>query len=181
MSENQEVKIILPEVISSGSGRISSPISLDLRNTKEAERRLYEVKMVNPSTYADLDYCFNSAYRELKRHYASVTYEIDNVNKRIGEIRAGIIIDKYPDFMKDKPAKMDTADMRNSFVARDPDYQMAVDRLNQLQMIEKLVDGKIKVFERACSFMRKQMDLILRSGVDPNIYVTNKGSFNGKE
>jgi hypothetical protein len=39
-----------------------------------------------------------------------------------------------------------------------------------LQALENLLEGKVKVVENVCRYMRKSMDMIIRSGIDPNKY-----------
>jgi hypothetical protein len=43
-----------------------------------------------------------------------------------------------------------------------------------LKALEAFAEGKIKVMENVSRWMRKQMDLVLRSGINPNLYVTTK-------
>lgn len=153
----------------------SPAISLEITSTKEAERRLIEAKTVNPLTYSDLEHCFNESYRELKKHMSTVGYQIALADKALETAKANVLLDKYPDFMKDKPKAQDNADMRKAFMMRDPDYLAALDRVAQLKAIETFVDGRIKVMENVCRYMRKQMDLVLRSGLsNANLYNTQK-------
>lgn len=153
----------------------SPELSLDLSKTREAERRLIEAKTVNPLTYSDLEHCFNESYRELKRHVAAIGYQIAMTNKAIEEAKATVLLDKYPEFMKDRPKSADNADMRKAFLARDEEYSMALDRLNMLNAMESFVDGRIKVMENVCRYMRKNMDLVIRSGLsNADIYSTIK-------
>ena len=139
-------------------------LRIPLDKTLEAERRLEEAKLVNPATYADLEYTFNESYRELKRAYASVTYRLAKAEENIENIKAGILLDKYPEFIKDKGKSFDNMDMRKSFIQRDPEYAKAVDYRDQIKAIEMLIDSRIKVMERTCTYMKKQMELIIRSG-----------------
>lgn len=150
-------------------------VDLDLTKTREAESRLPEARMVNPSTYADLEFCFNEAYRELRRHDASLGYQITQAEKRAEMLKAEILLDRYPEFMKDRPKSQDSADTRKAFLMRDSEYLKAVDTIAMLKAAQAMVDGKIKVFEKTCQYCRKQMDLIIRSGLSSrDLYNTNK-------
>jgi len=61
-----------------------------------------------------------------------------------------------------------------AFFMRDSSYTAALDRIAQLKAFECFVDGRIKVMENVCRYMRKQMDLVLRSGLsNANLYVTH--------
>jgi hypothetical protein len=138
---------------------------LDMDNIIEAEMRIHESKMVSPVTYADLEHCYNEAYRDLRRHLSTVGYQIAMAEKAIEEAKATVLLDKYPEFMAGKPKSHDNADLRKAFLIRDEHYAAALDRFNQLKAVESSLDGKIKVMENVCRYMRKKMDLILRSGL----------------
>jgi hypothetical protein len=154
----------------------SPELSLEMSKIREAEARLIEAKTVNPITYADLEHTFNEAYRDLKRHLAAIGFQLDMANKHLEEVKADIILDKYPQYLEDKAIKKsnDSADLRKAFMARDPAYQNAIDRIAQLTAVQSNMDGKIKVMENVCRYMRKQMDLVLRSGLSgKDLYNTN--------
>lgn len=166
MSESLSLNI--PALMKGGDVQLR-PLIVDLSATKVAESRLLEAKDVNPATYTDLEYCFNESYRELKRALASVQYEIGRTQNAMDNIKAELLIDKYPAFMEGKPKSQDNADLRKAFVQRDKDYQQALDRLQNLSALETLIEGRIKVMERVTSYMRKKMDLIIRAGYNPGI------------
>jgi hypothetical protein len=130
-----------------------------------AESRLLEAKLVTPSTYSDLEYCFNEAYREQKQNFAKVTFEISKTEKAIDDEKGRLLIDEYPVFLEQNPKLKDTADIKKAFLCRDKTISDLSDKLNTLKALEVVIDGKIKVMERTCSYMRKKMDLIIRSGV----------------
>jgi hypothetical protein len=140
-------------------------LRLEMDKIIEAEHRIHESKMVSPVTYADLEHCYNEAYRDLRRHLSSIGYQIALADKALEEAKATVLLDKYPAFMDGKPKSHDSADLRRAFLTRDSDYNEALDRINQLKALESNFDGKIKVFENICRFMKKKMDLILRSGL----------------
>jgi len=152
----------------------SPALSLDVSSTREAERRLIDAKTVNPLTYSDLEHCFNESYRELKRHMSTLGYQIAMADKALAVAKSDLLLDKYPDFMKDKPKTQDNADLRMAFFMRDPAYTNALDRIAQLKAFECFVDGRIRVMENVCRYLRKQMDLVLRSGLsNADLYLTH--------
>lgn len=152
----------------------SPALSLEMSSTREAEKRLVEAKTVNPLTYSDLEHCFNESYRELKKHMSTLGYQLAMADKALETAKSDLLLDKYPDFMKDKPKTQDNADLRKAFFMRDPEYVAALDRINQIKAIESFVDGRIKVMENVCRYMRKQMDLVLRSGLsNADLYLTH--------
>lgn len=155
----------------------SPALSMDMGNVREAESRIIEAKTVNPATYADLEHSYNEAYRDLKKYLAAIGYQIVSAEKTLEEAKADILLDKYPQYLEEKGIKktQDNADLRRAFMARDPDYQAALDRVNQLKALESNFDGKIKVFENVCRYMRKKMDLLIRSGMSNSDYYNTQG------
>lgn len=139
-------------------------MSIDLSKTRHAETRLPEAQSVNAATYANLEYIFNEAYRELRTAYATVCYRHSKAEEEIENVKAEIILGPYQEYVKDKPKNFDNADMRKSFVQREPNYQKAVDVRDQLKAIETLLDTRIKTMERTCAYMKKQLELLIRSG-----------------
>lgn len=145
-------------------GGSKDPMVLDLSKIREAESRIIEAKTVNPMTYVDLEHSFNEAYRDLKRHLSTVAFAIALAEKAMEEAKANILLDKYPTYLETSKVK-DNADIRKAFMIRDKEYTDALDRINQLRAVESNFDGKIKVMERTCAYMKKEIDLLLRSGL----------------
>jgi hypothetical protein len=146
-------------------------------NVIEAEKRLIEAKTVNPATYADLEHTFNESYRDLKKNLAAIGYQIALTDKAMEQAKADVLLDKYPEFLESNNMKksQDNADLRKAFLMRDEAYIAGLDRMNQLKTLENNLEGKIKVMENVCRYMRKQMDLILRSGLsNRDYYVSQK-------
>lgn len=140
-------------------------MALAFTETKEAEMRLPETRTVNPANYNDLEYTFNMCYKEQKTNYADIGMMIGKVEEQVENIKARILMDSYPLHMKDKPRYLDTSDYRKAFVQLDPEYAKAMGHLNLLKGYERLIEGRIKWAEKVCSYMKKQMDLIARSGM----------------
>lgn len=150
-------------------------LKLSMEKIVEAEKRLLEAKTVNPVTYADLESCYNESYRDLKRHLSSIGYNIAMAEKSMENAKANVLLDIYPNYIEANGIK-DNADIRKALLARDETYSAALDRYNQLKALESNFDGKVKVLENVCRYMRKQMDLLLRSGMsNRDYYNTNKG------
>ena len=150
----------------------SPVLRLEMASIRKAERRLIEAKNVNPSTYADLEHDYNEAYRELKKHMSAIGYQLAMANKALEEAKADVILGSYADHLQGKPKYQDNSNMRDAFITRDPNYTAAYERVAQLKALESNFEGKIKVLENVCRYMRKKMDLILRSGVDSNVFNT---------
>lgn len=144
-------------------------VALSFSNVKEGERRLIEARIVNPSTYSELEFTFNEGYREARANVAVIGYELTQAERIFRKIQSELILDEYPNFLKQKGLK-DNATVRDAFLESQPQYVDAQERINMLKAMEALMDGKIKVFENVCRYMRKQMDILIRSGIDPNKY-----------
>lgn len=140
----------------------------------EAEKRLIEAKTVNPITYVDLEHSFNESYRDLKRHLSAIGYQIAVTDKAMETAKADVLLDKYPGYIESNGLK-DNSDLRKAFLSRDKAHSDALDRMNQLKALESNFDGKIKVMENVCRYMRKQMDLLIRSGLSNKDYYVTSG------
>ena len=151
-------------------------LKMEMKNIRYAEQRLIEAKTVNPITYADLEHTFNEAYRDLKKYIASVGYALTMAQKSLEDAKADVILGSYAELMAGKPKSHDTADLRGAYLARDPAYSAALERIAQLKALEANLDGKMKVMENVCRYMRKQMDIVLRSGMgSADYYITHGG------
>jgi hypothetical protein len=147
----------------------SDQIMLPMTSIREGERRLIEAKMVNPATYADLEYTFGEGYREAKKNITIIGYEITRAEKALREAKSVAILDEYPDFLKQNKLK-DNATVRDAFLERQANFVAAHDRIDMLKAMQDLMDGKVRVFENVCRYMKVEMNLVIRSGVDSNKY-----------
>jgi hypothetical protein len=142
---------------------------LDVTKIREGESRLHESQVVNPGTYSELEYTYGEGYREAKKHLSVIYYQITMAEKAMDDAHSVAIMDEYPEYLT-KTGKKDSTALQKAFLARYQPYVEAKDRVSMLKAMEKLMEGKVKVFENTCRAMKKTMDLILRSGVDPNKY-----------
>jgi hypothetical protein len=157
----------------------SPAMKLEMDSIREAESRYVEAKTVNPITYSDLEHTFNQSYRDIKRHLSTIGYHLTLAEKALREASANVILGAYAEHMIGKPKYQDNAHLRDAFLMRDPDYVGALDRINQLKALQSNFEGKMKVVENVCKYMRQKMYLISKSGMDPNLYVTS-GDDHGK-
>ena len=94
-------------------------------------------------------------------------------DKGMRQAKSDFLLDKYPDLIKDRPKGENNTDSRDAHLMRDPSYVEALDRVAMLTAMEAFMEGRVKTVENVCRYMRKRMDLILRSGVSgANIYNT---------
>lgn len=148
----------------------SPELKLEMGPIRMAESRFLEAKTVNPATYSDLEHTFNESYRDLKRHLSAIGYQLTLADKELRAAKANVILGSFAEHMQGKPKYQDNADLRDAFLMKDSTYVSALDRVNQLKAIESNFEGKIKVIENVCRYMRQKMYLISKSGVpmDPH-------------
>lgn len=142
---------------------------LSFTNIDSGEKRLREAQLVNPATYAELEYTYGEGYREAKKNLTLVGYEIAQADKILRQIKSEHLIDHYPAFLKEKGIK-DNASMREAYLEQQEEYVQANDRLSALKALEQHLENKIRVFENVSRYMKKQMDILIRSGINPNKY-----------
>lgn len=165
MSEKQELVI-------AAFGK-TPELRLDVTNIRTAETRYVEAKTVNPSTYAELEHTFNESYRDLKRHLSSIGYQLTLADKALRQAQGAVILGTYAEYLKDKPKSMDSTRLQDAFLMKDEEYLKALDRVNQLKAMQTNFEGKVKVVENVCKYMRQKMYLISKSGaLDPHVGVT---------
>jgi hypothetical protein len=150
-------------------------LELSMTKTREGESRLLEAKMCNPITYAELECTYNQAWREIKTNLAIIGDQLNKADNALEIAKSNFLIDNYQEKIKDLPKSHDSADLRKAWLFRDEAYLAAKDRVDMLKAMEALLDSKAKMFEKTCAFMKKRMDLVLRSGLSgSNLYETNK-------
>lgn len=150
--------IMIPELNGSPS------VKLFTGNIKSAETRFIDAKNVNWATYNELEYSFNEGYREAKKNLVDIGYALSRTAKLQNERKSLLILDEYPDFLKMKAMK-DSATVRDAFIEKDELYTNYQNRFDQLKAMEAMMEGKIKVFENVCRFIRKTIDIEVRSGI----------------
>ena len=116
-----------------------------------------------------MEFTYNEGYREASKNLSIVGYEIAKAKQIVRKIKSEHLLDEYPDFLKEKKLKDNTA-MREAYLESQDKYVNATDRVDMLTALESLLEGKIKVFENVCRYMKKEIDIQIRSGIDPNKY-----------
>lgn len=148
----------------------SPALSLQMGKIREAETRFIEAKLVNPSSYSELEHTFNESYRDLKQHLSQIGYHLQLTDKALRTAKANVLLGSYAEFMQGKPKSHDNADLRDAYLIKDPDYLAALDRMAQLKALESNFEGKIKVVENVCRYMRQKMYLLSKSGLSSKLY-----------
>lgn len=152
------VELVVPPFLE----RPSLHLSFD--KIDEGEIRLKEAQLVSPLTYGELEYTYGEGYRQAKKHLTVVGYEMAQAEKIIRRLKSEFLLDVYPGFLKENSLK-DNASIRDAFLEKQEVYVAAMDRYNALKALEHHLENKIKVFENVSRYMKKQMDIVLRSGI----------------
>lgn len=137
----------------------------------EAEKRLPEAQAVNGATYAELEFLFNEGYREAKRNLSTVMYEITKAKKNLRQVKSTHLLDHYPAFLEEKSLR-DSAAIRDAYLAKQDDYEEALDRIDMLNALENLLDGKIQNFVNVCRYLKKEIGILEKSGMLNNKYTS---------
>lgn len=165
MSDNTQVTIPDIHALELPAFGKSPALRMEMSKIREAETRFLEAKSVSPATYSDLEHSFNESYRDLKKHLSAIGFQMTLADKALRQAKAEVLLGSYADFMQGKPKSHDNADLRDAYLIKDPDYLAALDRANQLKALESNFEGKIKVVENVCRYMRQKMYLLSKSGV----------------
>jgi len=144
-----------------------SVVKLEYNKIAEGERRLIEARVVNGGTYNELEFTFNEGYREAKSNLTVIRYELMQANKIQRRVKAECLLDQYPDFIKEKKLN-DNSSNREAFLELNEEYVASQDRIDMLTAMEEMFENKIKVFENVCRYMKKEIDILIRSGMSGN-------------
>ena len=164
-------------------------ITLDLTDVYEGERRLVEVRAVNPLTAPELMGYFNEVCNTTTKYMAWIEYEILQAKKYVDLAKATVILERAPaafTHLKDSGIKYNE-DFRDAVVTQDQDYQKALDTLNQLTATKSLLESKSWSFIRAynaCKFVATSRGQIAASpnlnGAIGQTYEEPQDNFMGK-
>lgn len=145
-----------------GAGQIPS-WSFDMSSVNLAESRLSEVAYVNQRTAPELAAVFNMGANECGKALAKATLAYTRTMRAVDRRAAVVSVDLAKDILAEKgltttktPAGSDT--LRQAIVEMDREYQELVDRADQLEAIQKLLQVKFKTLERAFWQVRKVSD-----------------------
>jgi hypothetical protein len=150
------------------------PLQLDMKLLLEAEVRLQEVRIVNPSTAPELTGYFNEACNMSNKYLAWIEYEIIQAKKNYDLARAVVILEKSIDeYEKQKNRFKELGikfneDFREAMVIRDEECQTKKDTIDSLEAVKTLIEAKSKSFERAYYACRLIADNKNRVAASPN-------------
>lgn len=157
---------ITQEVIEAPRGTPNQPrLRLDMTKVDQAESRLQEVKMLNINIVADLKSVFAAGMADLGRYLSLVRYEHLQAKQQLEFAKAEALLDKYPVYFRDtlkETGMKDNADIRESYIARDPDYRHWHTVVNHLDALTSFLEAKNKTLERAYWDCRSNLEDLMK-------------------
>jgi len=131
-------------------------IRIPMGKIHTAESRLNEVRhTTNHAVAADLKSIFNDAWSDCSRYLAGLQSKEAEADRKLRLAKAEVILDKYPEFLKEWAARnpdmkvKDNQDVRDSYVFRDEEYQKWKIVKDHVRAVVALLEVKSKTFERA--------------------------------
>ena len=116
-----------------------------------AESLLPGILTANKGNVNGLISNFNRAMISISQSLVQVNYEIVQAEKALKLVKAKIILDDLPEKIKSYRSMgiKDNADIRESIVLSDEDYQKHEDILNRLRAVKELLQVKYNMFDRS--------------------------------
>lgn len=155
----EDTSLVVPAVPDTNLG----PWSVDARIVLLAEQRLGEVAYVNQATAPELAACFNKGANECGKILAKATHALNQAMRAADRRAAVVALDHAMDILTKKgltstksPTGSDA--LRKAVVDTDEQYQAIMDRVDQLEAMQRLLSTKMKALERAFWQVRKATD-----------------------
>lgn len=136
------------------------PLTLDMTDIRRADARQVEVAHTNASRAPELLMTFNMAYLNVSRYLTILQFEYDTAERKLDEARAVFLIDKLPALLVEKnmaraSSPMGSEDIREAFLAREPEIQRYRELLDNLRAHLGLLETMKKGFENSYNSVKK--------------------------
>jgi hypothetical protein len=146
--DNEDSIIVAP-----GGGPSSPGIPIDLAQWARLEQRIDEIATVTPTKAPELLGTFNRAALELDRLANSLELECQVAQREADKIRAVILLDKMPQILEQKKLAS-SEQIRKAILSLDPELDAAMEKVELLKAMTKMIRGKYDAFERAFRSVR---------------------------
>mgnify|MGYP001560620278 CR=1 FL=1 len=153
------------------------PLELELSEIIAIEKRKPEVAYVNKETAPELMYIFNSAYCEITRMMANISYEYNQSVKFANKRKAVVTLDVAPEVLKEKGYQKTSEDLRKAVLDQDEEYLTLLDKVYALEAAYEFLKGKAKGFEQDYQSVKKIYDITNASLGNANVL---NGGINSK-
>jgi len=172
---NKEGMIVCPRP------RGAPPMLIDLLKIKTLETRIEEIARVNLLRAPELLSTFNKIFMELSESIATLEYE-KNKAQRDAQLRRSVVtLDEMPKVLRAKGLATDrsptgSADTREAVLDQDAEYQNALELVEQISAVNKLLkdkrDGFVMAYhsvKRLVEKMRTDMTRSLNAAPDRDL------------
>lgn len=139
-----ETSMMLPR----GSLEDNTPLILRLEAINKAEKRLGDVRLVNPETAGEMMGSMNLAANDTAKYMAYIQYELLMAKKNFDKRKAILILDEFPEYLKKNNIKPNE-DVREAFIIKDDIAFQLRDRIDCLTAALYGFENKMKSFVRA--------------------------------
>lgn len=134
-----------------------------IQDLNMAIARIGEIQHVTSLKAPELLATFNKAWRDAAELYAAASLDHVEAIRKVGKVKAIILLDKAPGILKDKGlasarAPGGSEDFRQAVLDTDPDYTHAQEVSDKIECIMELLKGKQKAIEMAFTSVKKIMD-----------------------
>lgn len=131
--------------------------SFDLKDVEAAEARIHEIAVVTPVKAPELMSVFLRACFTLGRHYRDLHFLHRLAEKKAGDVRAAIVVDRLGEVLKAKGlANNDTS--RAAVIDTDPEYSQAVEVEIEIDANLRYVDRKLQSMEGSLGAVKRILD-----------------------
>ncbi len=129
-----EIHTVSSEVILIARGDGENPILLELKDTKYAESRVPDIRIVSPANAPDLLASFAEGLNELARAMGYISLEVIKSQTKLERRKANLILNEIPAILE-KKGQRSSEDLRNAVLALDEIYCRLNEEVNSLKSV----------------------------------------------
>lgn len=142
---------------------VSQDVIYDLRPLANAKARLVDLQAVTKLKAGELLHTFIRAWSDTAQLQKQAERHLMRAKRRVKEVRAIVVLDRGPEELKKRGLATTRSpggseDLRDSVVSMDPDYQLACERLEQIQAVVGLLEIETETFKMAYFSVSKLID-----------------------
>ncbi len=138
----------ISEVILIPRSNGESPILLELKDTKYAESRVPDLRIVTPGNAPDLLASFAEGLNELAKAMGYLSLEVIKAQTRLDRRKAELILNEIPTILEKKGLRS-SEDLRNAVLALDESYCKLNEEVKSLESVFENLKIKYKNLDSA--------------------------------
>ncbi len=126
-------------------------LKFNMAKIYDAERRLPEIRGLNPSVAADLKFQFLEAQADVLKYLALLRYQFLTAKRNYDVARATALLDKFPDFAASlkEDGRKENESIREAFLIRDADVLRCREIMEAMDATKVYMENKEKTLDRA--------------------------------